>query len=92
METTSIQPETDKKFLTQDELSSIKKLNEDNQELVIKFGQIEFQLQLLSEQKSNLVDELKATKANEMKIFQKLESKYGKININLETGEIAHSS
>lgn len=88
METTLIKPETEKKYLTQDELSSIKKLNEDNQELVIKFGQVEFQLQNLEQQKSDLIDELKSTKSNEMKIFQKLEAKYGKININLESGEI----
>lgn len=88
METTLITPTPETKKLTQDELSSIKKLNEDNQELVIKFGQIEFQLQNLLQAKEELANELKSIKATELKIFQKLEAKYGKININLETGEI----
>jgi len=77
-----------KQYLSQDELSSIKKLNEDNQELIIKFGQLEFQLQNILSQKQILIKELESSKANEIKFFQKLEAKYGKISIDPNTGEI----
>ena len=86
--TTLIQPETEKKFLTQDELSQIKKLNEDNQELVIKFGQVEYQLQNLNMQKDTLIDDLETNKATEVKLLSRIKAKYGEVSINLETGEV----
>ena len=74
-------------FLTQDELSQIKKIQEDANELVFKFGQIETQIQILELQKQDLIDELKTNKSNEIKVSNKIRAKYGEININIETGE-----
>lgn len=88
MENTTTELIKQKEYLTQDEVSSFKKINEDTQELVIKFGQLEFQIQNLLLQKNKVVEELDIAKSNELKFFQKLESKYGKISINPETGEI----
>jgi hypothetical protein len=88
MENTTTELIKQKEYLTQDEISSFKKINEDTQELVIKFGQIEFQIQNLLLQKQKTVEELETAKAGELKYFQKLENKYGKISIDPNTGEI----
>jgi len=78
----------EKKFLTLEELNGLKKINEDNQNLVVSYGQIEYQIQLLKVQKQNLNEQLKINKNSEIEFFKELETKYGIMNINLETGEI----
>lgn len=79
---------TETKYLTTNELSELKKIGEKSQELVIKFGQNEYQAQILKSQKNELIKEFENLKEFEQNLLINLESKYGKININLETGEI----
>lgn len=76
------------KKLEQSELNELSQLNGYNQELIIKFGEIEYQIQLLSVQKQELIEKMKEIKIEELSLFNKLETKYGKVNINLESGEI----
>ncbi len=57
MENTTTELIKQKEYLTQDEVSSFKKINEDTQELVIKFGQLEFQIQNLLLQKNKVIEE-----------------------------------
>lgn len=76
------------KKLEQSELNELSQLNGNNQELIIKFGEIEYQIQLLSVQKQELIEKMKEIKIEELSLFNKLETKYGKVNINLESGEI----
>lgn len=73
--------------LTQDEIFQMKKFQEITQDLITKFGQIEFQLQLLNFQKNSLIEELNATRLNEAKFFDKIKDTYGDINLNINTGE-----
>lgn len=80
--------ETSSKFLTQEEIEELKQLNIVSQELIIKFGQNEYQLQILKDQKNELVKELSNLKLKETQFSQALQNKYGNVNINLETGEI----
>lgn len=84
--------ESTSKFLTQEELNELKQLNVISQELIIKFGQNEYQLQILKDQKNELVKELANLKLKETQFSQALQNKYGNVNINLETGEITAAS
>ncbi len=79
---------TEKKFLTEEEIGNIKQLNSSTQELIVKYGQIEYQLQLILDQKKKLNTELDMLKEREKNYSQVLHAKYGVININIETGEI----
>lgn len=92
VENTQPQPQpvtnTTSKFLTQEEIEELKQLNIFSQELIIKFGQNEYQLQILKDQKNELVKELANLKLKETQFSQALQNKYGNVNINLETGEI----
>ena len=84
--------ESTSKFLTQEELNELKQLNVISQELIIKFGQNEYQLQILKDQKNELVKELANLKLKETQFSQALQNEYGNVNINLETGEIIAAS
>ena len=78
----------EKKFLTEEEINNLKQLNTSTQELIVKFGQIEYQLQLILDQKKKLNTELELLKEREKSYSQIIHAKYGTININIETGEI----
>jgi hypothetical protein len=84
--------EANSKFLTQEEVEELKQLNIFSQELIIKFGQNEYQIQILKDQKNELVKELANLKIKETQFSQSLQNKYGNVNINLETGEITPTS
>ena len=47
---------TEKKFLNEEEINVLKQLNSSTQELITKFGQLEYQLQIVVEQKQILVE------------------------------------
>ena len=79
---------TEKKFLLEEEFNTLKQLNSSTQELITKFGQLEYQFQIITEQKQILIDELKKVRASEVGFTQNLQNKYGSVNINIETGEI----
>ena len=83
---------TTSKFLTLEEIEELKQLNITSQELIIKFGQNEYQLQILKDQKNELVKELSNLKQKETQFSQALQCKYGNVHINLETGEITAAS
>jgi len=78
----------EKKFLLEEEFNTLKQLNSSTQELITKFGQLEYQFQIIAEQKQILIDELKKVRASEVGFTQNLQNKYGSVNINIETGEI----
>lgn len=78
----------EKKFLLEEEFNTLKQLNSSTQELITKFGQLEYQFQIITEQKQILIDELKKVRASEVGFTQNLQNKYGSVNINIETGEI----
>ena len=59
-----------------------------NQELIVKFGQVEYELQTLSFQKQNLIKELETLRQTELDLSKQLQFKYGEGALNLSTGEI----
>ena len=76
------------KKLTQDEINFLSDLQVKNQELIVKFGQLEYEIQTLSFQKQNLIKELETLRQTELDLSKQLQFKYGEGALNLATGEI----
>jgi hypothetical protein len=77
----------EKTVLTTDELQSLKNFQSTRNQIVNDFGVIEFQIQELKTQKEMLVKALANLKAEENKVSQELQDKYGEGNIDLNSGE-----
>ena len=79
---------TEKKFLTEEEKALLIALQQKTQSLIMEFGEIEMvkaQLEIRHETAKNLLKDL----ADQEKNFtQSIFEKYGKSNVNPETGEI----
>jgi hypothetical protein len=73
--------------LTEQELNDLKKIQEQGNQLMMKFGEIEMSIQILELQKDRLVESLQELKEKETTYGQMLQDKYGNGNINTETGE-----
>jgi hypothetical protein len=79
---------TEKKFLTTEELQTLKTIQNGTQTLILELGEIE----LLKIQLENRYQDAKTYLANlsnqEREFNKSLSETYGKVNINPETGEI----
>jgi hypothetical protein len=73
--------------LTQEEIDTLKSIQEANNNLMVNFGQLEMTFQSLQLQKESLVKTLASLKNKETEIGTQLQEKYGNGNINIETGE-----
>jgi hypothetical protein len=73
--------------LTIEELNDLKTIQEQGNQLMMKFGEIEMSIQILELQKDRLVEVLQELKEKETTYGQMLQDKYGNGNINIETGE-----
>jgi mRNA-degrading endonuclease RelE of RelBE toxin-antitoxin system len=76
------------KVLTQEELQSLKKLQETRNQLVSDFGFTEIQIQELELQKDTLVKSLEELKQEEYRLGNEIQNKYGRVQVNLDSGEI----
>ncbi len=74
--------------LTPEEMNELKQLGNLSQELIVKFGQNEYQFQILDSQKEELIKEFESLKIKESQFIQSIQNKYGQVSINTETGEI----
>tara|TARA_B100002019_G_C21200068_1_gene563533 strand:- start:158 stop:409 length:252 start_codon:yes stop_codon:yes gene_type:complete len=72
--------------LLQEEIDNLNQLQETQQAIITRFGQLEFQIQSLEIQKDQLVEAMGQLKENEKTIGQQLNEKYGNGTINLESG------
>ena len=77
----------EKKVLTQEEISKIKKLKQQFEDLTINAGNIEIQIMNLQLQKDQIKSNLQQLQQQEKVIAQELEKKYGDGTISLESGE-----
>lgn len=77
----------EKIVLTEEELQTVKDIQNDGQFITQQFGILEVQIQDLEIQKDDLVDSLKDLKVRERNLLTEIENKYGKGSINVETGE-----
>jgi hypothetical protein len=79
---------TEKKFLTTEELQTLKTIQNGTQSVILELGEVE----LLKIQLENRYQDAKVYLANlatqEREFTQSLSEIYGKVNINPETGEI----
>lgn len=77
----------DKILLTTDELNHLKNLQVEYNQIIIEMGEVEVQLQNLSNQKSQIIKKLQQHQDKQNSIGVELNNKYGPGSINLETGE-----
>jgi len=74
-------------FLTDEEYKQISSLQENQNALIATLGQVEYQLQFLTNQKSEVLAQLKQVEGENEKIGKELQDKYGNGTINMETKE-----
>jgi len=78
--------------LTQEELQSIKEVQNKRRDLMEQFGVIELTIQELEIQKQELRTELQTLKLKEIEVGSILQNKYGEGTINVEKGEFISSN
>jgi hypothetical protein len=72
--------------LSQEELDNIKQLQATQQNLISRFGQVEYQLQVLEAQKDELVTSLARLQEEETSLGKLLTEKYSNGSIDLDSG------
>ena len=72
--------------LSKEELDSIKQLQQQQENLITKFGTLEYQIQLLELQKDQLVESIGKLQQDESKIGTELTQKYGNGTVDLNSG------
>jgi hypothetical protein len=78
---------SEKKFLTEEEKNTLKDIQQSTQVLILELGEIEMIKIQLEERYQNAKRRLFETSNQEKEFTQSLFDKYGKINLNPETGE-----
>jgi hypothetical protein len=88
----------DIKKITPEELEDVQKIRSGYQEITVKLGQIQVQrmqitsqIEVLNKAEDDLRKEWQENQENEQKAIKDLEEKYGKVNINLDSGKINES-
>ena len=76
------------KVLTQEELTQLKSLREQQNNLLMDLGSIEYRMALLDQTKNQLKSEVIELEKVNNELGVKLTEKYGNGTLNLETGEI----
>ena len=79
---------SEKKFLTEEELSTLKSIQKNTQLLILELGEIEMIKLQLEERHQNAKNYLYDLSNKEKEFNQSIFETYGKINLNPETGEI----
>ena len=82
----------EKQVLTQEEIQSLKNIQNNQTLLVEQLGILEYRIQILELEKSKLKQTLQKQLEEEIKIGNQLQQKYGDGNINLEKGEFIPTS
>jgi hypothetical protein len=79
---------TEKKFLTQEEIQTLKSIQQSTQAIVLELGEIEM-IKIQLENRSENIKQFLIDISNQEKEFtDSIFQKYGKASINPETGEI----
>jgi len=76
------------KVLTQEELTQLKSLREQQNTLLMNLGSIEYRMSLLEQNKSELKNQVLELEKMNNELGAQLTEKYGNGTLNLETGEI----
>jgi len=75
------------KKLSQEELESLKEIQNDSSNLIFNLGQVDVQRSLLEGQRNEVLTKLADLQEKQNTLAKELQDKYGIGNINLETGE-----
>jgi hypothetical protein len=79
---------SEKKFLTEEEKTTLQKIQSDTRSLIAELGEIEL-IKIQLEDRYNVAKRFLGDLSNQEKEFtQNVFEKYGKANLNPETGEI----
>jgi len=78
----------EKKFLTEEELKTLKEIQTQTQSLIIELGEIEITKLQLEDRKEKAKDFLKDLLYKEKELTNSVFEKYGESSIHPETGEI----
>ena len=76
------------KVLTQEELTQLRNLQSQQNDLLVSLGSIEYRITLLEQNKETLKAQVLEIEKMNNELGSKLTEKYGSGNLNLETGEI----
>ena len=76
------------KILTQEELTQLKDLQNQQNTILMNLGSIEYRMSVLEQTKIELKSQVLEIEKMNSKLGAKLTEKYGNGNLNLETGEI----
>ena len=79
---------TEKKFLTEEELQTLKKIQNQTQNLILELGEIEMIKIQIENRYNNAKSFLSDLSNQETEFTQSVFEKYGKVYVNPETGEI----
>ena len=77
-----------KKFLEKEEIEDLKSIQTETQAIILELGEIEMIKIQLEKRKSNANSFLEELEKREKTFTDSIYQKYGKINLNPETGEI----
>lgn len=73
--------------ITDEELQKINLVKQDTMEIAYALGELEFQKTTLDLLGEDLKKRVKEVKTREAQLLADLKTKYGNVNINIETGE-----
>ena len=71
---------------TEEEIASLKEIQTEMDQIIIRFGQISINKEALNSQENQLKKSLSQLKVKEQTLAQTLSDKYGKGSIDIETG------
>lgn len=77
----------EKTVLSQEELSNLATLQQQQDNFVIQLGQIEYQIGTLERQKDIIKQNIESFEKQQVELGDQLKEKYGEGTINLENGE-----
>ena len=77
----------EKTVLSKEEITQLSSLQQQQDNFVIQLGQIEYQKNMLDQQKQKIKQQIESFEQNQIQLAKQLEEKYGKGTVNLESGE-----
>ena len=77
----------EKTILSKEEITELKEIQDLQNGLLYRLGQIEYQLRNLNNDKENTSLELSSSEQKSAELAKKLEEKYGAGTVNIENGE-----
>lgn len=75
--------------LDQQELNDLKQLSQDQDAFIFQLGQVYYSRIRLDEDENAIKQQIDTLRKREKEFADKITAKYGKVNIDIETGEIS---